>query len=43
MMLKYSGVEWSVKELESGHSPFLSRPEELSAWIVERTEGFEGA
>ena len=40
MMLKGSGVEWNVKSFDSSHSPFLSHPEELSAWIVDQARAF---
>ena len=29
MMIKYSGVEWVVKDLNTSHSPFLSQPKQL--------------
>ena len=35
-MIKNSGYVWNVKDLEgSGHSPFLSRPEELAKILME--------
>lgn len=33
--MEKSGVEWNVKELDAGHSPFLSRTQELVDGIVE--------
>lgn len=33
MMVKHSGVEWKVKEMNTSHSPFLSKPEELAKVI----------
>lgn len=29
MFVKNSGVEWSVRELESSHSPFISQPQKV--------------
>ena len=40
MMLKYSGVEWVVKELNTAHSPFLSHPEELFDVLLRLTKDF---
>ncbi|MCJ1326122.1 hypothetical protein MMC10_002786 [Thelotrema lepadinum] len=40
MMIKGSGVPWNVKSSNSSHSPFLSRPKELSAWIIEQVAAF---
>ncbi|KAK2865367.1 hypothetical protein FQN49_003643 [Arthroderma sp. PD_2] len=34
MMLDKSGVDWNIKEMESSHSPYLSRPQELTETIV---------
>lgn len=39
-LLQGSGVKWIVKDIQSSHSPFLSRPKELCAIIVELTEKF---
>ncbi|KAF3480968.1 uncharacterized protein GIQ15_06315 [Arthroderma uncinatum] len=33
MMLDKSGVDWNIKDIESSHSPFLSRPQELTKII----------
>ena len=41
MMLDGTGVQWIVKDIESSHSPQVSKPEELSKMIVELAEGFE--
>ncbi|KAI4179299.1 MAG: hypothetical protein L6R41_007921 [Letrouitia leprolyta] len=35
-----SGVEWDVKRIETGHSPFLSQPERLSEMVVDVVRGF---
>lgn len=39
--LQESGVDWNVRYFKCGHSPFLSHPKELSAWIVEQAQAFE--
>jgi hypothetical protein len=36
-----TGVEWKVKEMESGHSPQLSQPENLSVILLELAKEFE--
>jgi hypothetical protein len=41
MMLDGTGVEWIVRDIESGHSPQLSRPEELVRILVEVAKIFE--
>ena len=33
-MIQRSFVDWNVASFSTGHSPFLSQPEELSKWIV---------
>lgn len=33
-MLEETGVDWDIRDMESSHSPFLSRPEELAAIVV---------
>ena len=38
MMLKHSGVEWTIKEFNTSHSPFLSQPESLAEAILEIAE-----
>ncbi|CAG8953447.1 hypothetical protein HYFRA_00010196 [Hymenoscyphus fraxineus] len=40
LMIKDSGVEWVVRDIDAGHSPFLSRPEELSDILKELAEIF---
>ncbi|PWY73011.1 alpha/beta-hydrolase [Aspergillus heteromorphus CBS 117.55] len=40
MMLKLSGVEWVLREMETGHSPFLSNPEELVDHILSIIRSF---
>lgn len=40
MMVKYSGVEWKVKEINTSHSPYLSKPQELVDNILECISGF---
>ncbi|MCJ1251380.1 hypothetical protein MMC30_008613 [Trapelia coarctata] len=39
-MLAGSGVEWDVRDFETGHSPFLSKPDELAATVVGLAEGW---
>lgn len=41
MMLDGTGVDWIVKNIESGHSPQLSRPEELTEMVNELAQAFE--
>ncbi|KAF1971303.1 hypothetical protein BU23DRAFT_570077 [Bimuria novae-zelandiae CBS 107.79] len=41
MMIEGTGVEWKVKDIESGHSPQFSQPEKLSAILVELAKEFE--
>lgn len=33
-MLQQSGVRWNVKDFQTGHAPFLSKPKELADWVV---------
>jgi len=35
-----SGVAWDVKRLQTGHSPFLSQPEELAALVSRLADEF---
>lgn len=42
MMIDNSGVEWVVKDIESGHSPQLSQPEKFSELLLDLGKGFEG-
>jgi hypothetical protein len=41
MMLDGTGVEWIVKDIESGHSPQLSQPEKLISILVELAKAFQ--
>ena len=41
-LLQRGGVEWIVKDLESSHSPFASRPSEVVEIILEFVEKFDG-
>ncbi len=34
------GADWTVKDIESDHSPQLSKPEELSKLLVDLGKGF---
>lgn len=40
MMIKYSGVEWVVKVLNTSHSPFLSQPKQLFNDLVGLAKDF---
>jgi hypothetical protein len=40
-MVRDSGVEWNLKELEASHSPHLSKPRELARHILEIISSFE--
>ena len=40
MFMENSGVEWKVKELDTSHSPFASKPEELVKILVESAQQF---
>ncbi|CAG9981969.1 unnamed protein product [Clonostachys byssicola] len=40
-MINSSGVIWETRELDTGHSPFLSQPEQLSSTIDELIQGFK--
>jgi len=40
-MIEKSQVNWMIQQLDSGHSPFLSRTEEVSAWIIQMTQLLE--
>lgn len=40
-MIEGTGVEWIVRDVESDHSPQLSKCEDLVAAIVEVGSGFE--
>ena len=42
-MMAESGVEWIVREMETGHSPFVVEPERLASIMVEVAEGWVGA
>jgi hypothetical protein len=41
MLLDGTGVDWIVKDIESGHSPQISQPEKLTSILVELAKGFE--
>ncbi|KAF2242846.1 hypothetical protein BU26DRAFT_510087 [Trematosphaeria pertusa] len=40
MMIEGTGVDWIVKDIESGHSPQISQPEKLTAMLVDLAKGF---
>ncbi len=39
-MMKDSGVEWMVREYETGHSPFLSVPDQVAETLDELRDIF---
>ena len=41
--LDNSGVQWSVKNFHSSHSPFLSHPADLASWMVKEAAKFSRA
>ena len=41
MMVQYSGVDWDIKEIDTSHSPFLVRPQQLADNIVEMATSFQ--
>ena len=38
--IEESGVKWNVKTMDTGHSPFLAKPQELSDLLEEFAESF---
>ena len=40
-MLLRSAVRWDIKRYPSGHSPFLSYPEALSAWMAQVVDSWQ--
>jgi hypothetical protein len=43
MFLDGTGAEWIVKDIESGHSPQLSQPENLVSILIELAKQFESS
>jgi hypothetical protein len=41
MMIDGTGVNWTLKEINSGHSPQLVKAEELKTMIVDLVESFQ--
>jgi len=39
-MVTYSGVEWEVLKLESGHSPFLSHTKDVADFVVAKAKAY---
>lgn len=35
MFMDKSGAQWKVKDIEAGHSPFVSKPKELAQMLIE--------
>ncbi|KAK3171654.1 hypothetical protein OEA41_003738 [Lepraria neglecta] len=42
LMIQHSGVKWDVANIPTGHSPFLSQPGSLAAYIVAEVVKFQG-
>lgn len=40
MFIEKSGAEWKVKDIESSHSPFASKPEELATMLGDFAQQF---
>ena len=40
MFMEKSGVEWKVKDIESSHSPFVSKPEDLVTMLADFAQQF---
>jgi hypothetical protein len=40
-MVTYSGVKWDVKKLNTGHSPFLSQPQAVADFVVDRLKAYD--
>jgi hypothetical protein len=40
MMVQHSGASWEEKSINSGHSPFLSQPDELTNMIVSASKAW---
>ncbi|KAI9643806.1 hypothetical protein NHQ30_007156 [Ciborinia camelliae] len=41
MFIKGTGVDWIVKDMDTGHSPQLVQPEKICDMLVELAKGFE--
>lgn len=41
-MVEHSGVEWDVRELQSGHSPQLSVPEKVAELVLGWAKSWAG-
>jgi hypothetical protein len=41
IMVDGTGVEWIVKDIDSGHSPQGSQPEKLTSILVELAKAFQ--
>lgn len=39
-IVEETGVDWDIRDMESSHSPILSRPEQLAAIVVGVAEDF---
>lgn len=40
-MLQQTGVQWTVQNFATSHSPFLSQPKQLTTWTIDVIAGFQ--
>lgn len=40
MSIERSGVQWTVKDIDTGHSPWASKPKETAEMVVGFVRGF---
>jgi hypothetical protein len=40
-MVTFSGVQWDVLKLKTGHSPFLSRTKDVAEYIINRAKAYD--
>ncbi|KAI5302198.1 hypothetical protein KEM56_000929 [Ascosphaera pollenicola] len=41
LMLEYSGVDWETRTMDTGHCPFLSKPQETAEVMEDLISGFQ--
>lgn len=39
-MIQHSGVDWDMARIPTGHTPFLSQPSNLAAYIISQVHAF---
>ena len=39
-MIQHSGVDWDMARIPTGHTPFLSQPNNLAAYIISQVRAF---